>query len=354
MNPIIAKKEESTKIDLNKLANNIDSPEEIIKKPYKCCTCGKRYTVQKNNFSYSQSPFFKGNNSYLPICRSCVDSATEQYTEKLGGQDEAIKRMALHWDMYVSDSLLSSSKKIDINKSRMSGYIKDCNLTQNANKTYDTYLDEQKTDVINSIEDLEVAQEKTDNLSERNTIKTWGFGFSPEEFIYLNNQYSDWKSKVVIDSKARETLVRDLCIIKMHQQNAIKNKDIDLYNKLQKTYQDTLTSANLKPIQEDTNDKNGEIPIGLMIDRFENEQPILEPQECFKDVDGIMRLINVFFLGHLCKMLGLKNRFSKMYEDEMAKYRVEVPELEDLDDEDVFDFLSNNSFDISKGDIDGD
>lgn len=277
----------------------------------------------------------------------------EQYTELLGSQNEAIKRVCLHWDIYLSESILNSSKKIDSGRSRIKNYIKNCNLTQNAGKTYDTYLREMDSETINSVEDFENIQEKSDGaLTEKNSIKTWGFGFSPEEFIYLNNQYSDWKSKVVIDSKARETLVRDLCIIKMHQQNAIKNKDIDLYTKLQKTYQDTLTSANLKPIQEDANDKNGEIPIGLMIDRFENDQPIPEPQACFKDVDGIMKLINVYFLGHLCKMLGLKNRYSKMYEEEMAKYRVEIPELEELDDEDVFDFLSNNNYDASKGDVD--
>ena len=349
------KPESDLKVDVVK--NKVEAIKPVEKQEkikYKCCCCGTLYDNLEKNFPFSQSAFFKGNNNRLPICNSCFDEMTSQYEDLLGSSDAAIKRMCLHWDMYVEDGLFTSSRKIDASRSRIKAYVKNCNMTQYAGKTFDTYLKEQESNAINNLDDLADAQEKSDTvLSEKNTVRVWGFGFSPEEFTYLNNQYSDWKAKVVIDGKARESLVRDLCVIKMHQQNAIKAKDIDLYNKLQKTYQDTLTSANLKPVQEDNNDKAGEKPMGVMIDMFENEQPIPEPLECWKDVDGIMKLITVYFLGHLCKMLGFKNRFSKMYEDEMAKYRVEIPELEELDDEDVFEFLSNNTF-VSSSDGDND
>lgn len=46
-------------------------------------------------------------------------------------------------------------------------------------------------------------------------------------------------------------------------------------------------------------------------------------------------------------MLKLKNKYSALYEEEMAKYRVEIPELEEADDEDIFDFIVNG------GDADG-
>ena len=42
-------------------------------------------------------------------------------------------------------------------------------------------------------------------------------------------------------------------------------------------------------------------------------------------------------------MLGIKNRHAKMYEDEMNKYRIDDPDLEDLDDEDVFDAIVNRA-----------
>ena len=39
-------------------------------------------------------------------------------------------------------------------------------------------------------------------------------------------------------------------------------------------------------------------------------------------------------------MMGIKNSYSKMYEDEMAKYKVEKPEYEgDEDNEALFDAI---------------
>ena len=77
---------------------------------------------------------------------------------------------------------------------------------------------------------------------------------------------------------------------------------------------------------------------------FENEEPIPEPLPEWKDVDKIVRLFTIYFLGHLCKMLNIRNRYSEMYEQEMQKYRVSLEEIEDLSDEDIFEYLSENGF----------
>ena len=50
---------------------------------------------------------------------------------------------------------------------------------------------------------------------------------------------------------------------------------------------------------------------GQLIDKWEQEKPIPEPDEEFKDVDKIGLYIDVFFKGHLSKMMGLKNAFMK-------------------------------------------
>lgn len=70
--------------------------------------------------------------------------------------------------------------------------------------------------------------------------------------------FDDWKSRVVIDGKTRETLVRELCIIKLQMNLALKDNNVELYTKLMKTYQETMRSANLQPKQEDENDKASE------------------------------------------------------------------------------------------------
>lgn len=306
-----------------------------------CQTCGTSYKTQKGNFSPSKSSLYIGNNGYICTCKNCMDKLYDKYVEFYGGDEEAaINRICQTFDFYFNESAFNASEKRAENRSRISFYISKIQIKPHLGKTYDDTVKEQKSDAISSSSDLEDFDEM-DAKAMKKAVAVWGLGFTPEQYITLNDQFDDWKSRVVIDSKTRETLVRELCIIKLQMNLALMENNADLYSKLMRTYQTTMKSANLQPLQEDASDKAAEKPIGVMIQMFENERPIPEPREEWKDVDGIIKYITIYFLGHLCKMLKLKNRYASMYEEEMAKYRVEIPELEEADDEDVFDFLVN-------------
>ena len=62
-------------------------------------------------------------------------------------------------------------------------------------------------------------------------------------------------------------------------------------------------------------------PFGVGIRLYENSKPIPEPDPELQDVDGIIKYISIWFLGHLCKMLGIKNTYCKLYEQELEKMR---------------------------------
>ena len=74
----------------------------------------------------------------------------------------------------------------------------------------------------------------------------------------------------------------------------------------------------------------------MKIKEWEDEEPISEPDERFRDVDGIKRYILVWFLGHFCKMMGVKNKYTEAleqdYEEEVSKYTVEPPTFDDEED----------------------
>ena len=312
--------------------------EPVAEDYYKCCTCGKKYTKQSGNFSYSQSPLYKGNNSFLPICNNCLENLVEQYTELLGSQNEAIKRVCLHWDIYFSESLLNSTKKIDANRSRIKCYVKNCNLQQHAGKTYDTYLKEINSERIDTINDLEeLKQDKEIKVSQK-TIKFFGLGYTPEQYRFLQDQYDDWTHRHECRTKSQEEVFKNLCIaqlnIQIAQQTGGKVKDA------MDSFQNLLGTANLKPCQTNENALADQNTFGTLIKKWENEKPISEPDPEWKDVDGIVRYIHIYFLGHLCKMMGIKNSYSRMYDEEMEKYRVEKPEYEG-DDEALFDAVFN-------------
>ena len=302
-----------------------------------CCCCGKKYIKQQGNFSYSQSPLFKGNNSYLPICNNCIENLVEQYTELLGSQDEAIKRVCMRWDIYVSDSLLQSSRKTGAENSRIKNYIRQCNMVQNVGRTHDTYLRELQEKEIDTIQDLDDLKKKDNDIKvKEKVIKFWGYGYTPEQYKFLQDQYDDWTTRCECKSKAQEELFRALALSQwnIHQAQVTGGKVKDALD----AFQSLLGSANLKPVQTNDNALADNMSFGLLLRKFEEEKPLPDPDPEWEDVDNIGKYISVFFLGHLCKMIGIKNKFARMYEEEMAKYTAQRPEYEG-DEEATFDAI---------------
>ena len=317
---------------------------------YKCPCCATSYVKLDDNFPASQSELYAGWNYHLPICKKCLDKMFEHYTEVYGNdEDAAIRRICEKYDIYYNVSLLNASRKITKNRSRIHTYISKANLVQYKGKTYDTTLDEErKDDVIETLDDVKDAKK-----AKLKTVKFFGTGFSDDDYQYLQEQYDDWTTRHECKTKAQEEVFKRICFKQLEILKATRNgentKDLDY------TYQQLLDTANLKPKQTNMDALAEDRTFGQLIKIWENEKPVPEPDPEFKDVDGIGRYISVFFLGHLAKMVGIKNKFSRMYDEEMAKYTVEKPEYEE-DTEALFDAIFGGHLEsdrISDGDDDG-
>lgn len=278
---------------------------EMLKKPYKCVTCGKRFTTQTNNFSYSQSPLYDGNNHYLPTCVHCIDNLVEQYTGILGSQNEAIKRVCLHYDIYVSDSLLNSCKKIDANRSRIKNYIKQCNLQQNAGKTYDTYLKETRDGVIESIEQYDQLKEQGEISTTKAALERWeGIGFlADSDYKILEDHYKMLKKQNPNVDNNQEIFIKDLCYIKLLQMKALKDSRSDDFDKFTKSYRETFKQAGLKTIQE-TDSSNDEV-LGVTLSVISQYTPeeYYKDKKLYKDFDGLGEYITRFMFRPLKNLL---------------------------------------------------
>ena len=253
--------------------------------------------------------------------------------------------MCAQWDVYYCDEIGDLLEGRDHRIKRFTQYIT-LKTTGSDHKTWDDYLIESDAEkILNG--DLD--EDSADNLDRPRSVSAqnlnkWGVEMSEDDYKFLNAQYSEWDAKCVIDSRSREVLVRDLCMLRLQQNKAMASDNLDLYQKLTDVFQKTLDRASLSPKQEDAQIKSTEKPLGVLIQQFENERPVPEPDPEWGDVDGIMKIILVFFIGHLCKMLGIKNRYAQMYEDEMDKYRPHNVDGEDLDSEDIFDQLLESGF----------
>ena len=104
-----------------------------------------------------------------------------------------------------------------------------------------------------------------------------------------------------------------------------------------------MTSLGIKPTQNSTDAMTDQKSFGELIKAWEMEKPIPEPEGEWADIDKIGLLIDVFFKGHLAKMLNIKNAFSSIYERFINKLTVQRPKYDENDDtEAIFDEIFGN------------
>ena len=309
-----------------------------------CCRCGKYFPRQATNFPTSRSGLYAGNNGFLPICKTCVGEIFQFYLNEFNDPFEACERVCAKFDYYYTKPLLESIIATCTPNIMMTTYIGRLGVSENKAKSYDDYLKEtDKQNAENAKETERVIEEHDAQIIEKGRVE-WGLSLDAEDYEYLDNEFADWSARCAVDGKTRESLVRDICVLKLLQSKSLLSGDIETYNKLSATLQKTLTTAELTPRQESDAKRASEKPMGVMIEMFENERPIPEPSKEWEDVDGIQRLIRVFFIGHLCKMLGIKNKYSAEYEDFMAEYSAVIPDEIDDDSEDIYDYLMEHGF----------
>ncbi|MDF2951034.1 MAG: yonG [Anaerocolumna sp.] len=334
----------SAKTQVNKDVKINIKQHDNTPKEFRCTCCGNTYSKQQGNFMPSNFETFKGNGGYIDTCKKCTDQLFEYLTNfYMGNEEKAIDHICMMYGLYFNESPLAASKKISADRSRLSTYSSKIQIKPWIGKTYlntiTERIEEEKGNVIESLEDV-----KDSKKAKLKSVKFFGVGFDDEDYPYLEDEYLDWTTRHECSTKAQEEVFKQICYAQL---DILKAKKKGLPTKdLTKTLQDLLATANLQPKQTKENTLAEQNTFGTLIRKWENEKPIPEPDEEWKDVDGIVKYITIYFLGHLCKMMGIKNSYARMYEQEMDKYKVDKPEYED-DDEALFDAVFGGGLDDS-------
>ena len=311
------------------------------KQKYICFYCNNEYV--DTNY-YKSNSIFYSNIGRIPYCKQCIERFYQHFYERytnegcLTPERKAVKRLCMIFDIYYRDDVFASAmNKINtsnMNISPMGQYMKTIQLSQynRNNETYEnTIIKEEQEDIANSFGAMSEGR-KTDEK----TIKFFGAGFTDEDYEFLKEQYDDWTARHECNTKAQEEVFKRICFKQLEILKATRRNE-DTKN-LDATFQDLLETAKLKPKQNSGDATSDNQTFGTLIDRWENERPLPEIDEELKDVDKIGLYINVFFKGHLAKMMGLKNGISNLYNKFMKKYTVEKPEYDnDENSEALFD-----------------
>ena len=289
-----------------------------------CHGCNEFHASE--NF-YNDSRFGSG---LYPLCKKTLLGMATDYDKKekvyVDNREKTIKvfqMLGIPFIDSVYQSALQSTQEAVGEKNRATAYQHALTITKSLPQYKGkTFADSEFGDLGNP-DDEQLSKRKP----RREIVKLFGGGFSNEDYLYLQDQYDDWCSRTQVDSKSQQTYVAQICmqlldIYKDRRSGKDVSKKIDALDKL-------MNSANLQPKQNVSNAATDSLTFGQLIEKWEQEKPIPDPDPEFTDVNNIGHLIRTYFAGHLAKALGLKNYYSEEYEKEMAKYAVTKPEAQE-------------------------
>lgn len=328
---------------------------ETKKAKITCIYCGNEYV--ENNYYNTNSEFYS-NIGKIPYCKACIEKLYQYYLKKyieegsLIPEKKAVKRLCMAFDVYyredVFDSAFNKIKEGGIDISPIGQYMKVIQLFQyNRNKeTYDNTIKKEEE----LTQSLIVETDDEDFRVDEDTINFFGNGFSNEDYKFLKREYEDWTARHECKTKSQEEIFKDICFNRLQNLKALqKNEDT---KDITASFQKLLDSGKLQPKQNSGDTTADNQTFGTLIDKWENTRPLPEIDEELRDVDKIGWYIDIFFKGHLSKMMGLKNGLSNLYTKFMKQYTVEKPEYSDEENSEIlFDAIFGNQSSDSDSDV---
>ena len=318
-----------------------------------CTKCGKAFGKRTGNFQVSYAVLYRGI-GYLAICKECVEKMFSSYLTQSGSTRKSVRQMCRKLDLYWSEDIYESVAKKSTARTIMSQYISKLNQQHHVGKSYDdTLINEGSLWVFEKEikqENAKMAEAAADTAPEEHVLQVepvevtddvvhfWGTGYTPSMYAELEQRRAYWMTKFPKDSEqdldlGTEALIRQICSLELDiNRDRAAGRSVD---KNVLALNTLLGSLKLKPVQQKQDDLDESItntPLGVWLYRYENKRPLPAIDDDLKDVNGLRKYVFTW-MGHLCKMLGLKNAYSKLYEDEIARLRVEKPEYDDEDDE---------------------
>lgn len=304
--------------DLRKEYTKIASVYNHIK-DFDYLLCHKCGTYMSTEAFYKDNDYATG---YFPVCNKCLakmatdyDYKTNTYTDNKEKTMKTLQFMDKPFIESVYNSALATVQNDLGERSKSTAWRQMIVMLQSLHQYRGLkWRDSQYED--DSV--IELADERHPRAEIK---KIFGSGFTESDYLYLQDQYDDWRARTQVDSKSQETYIVRICFklldIWKAQKAGKDTKDLD------KSLNDLMAAANLQPKQNVANAATDSLSFSELIEKWELEKPIPEPSPEFKDVDGIGKYLRVWFAGFLANALGLKNMYSQEYEDEIKKYTVE-------------------------------
>ena len=274
-----------------------------------CCQCGR--TLSDSRFYKSYSSLYI--NGHLPICKDCFNQDVKIKMEDpdYKSSKKAMQRMCMAFDIYFDEDIFDGCDVEDNIYTVVGNYMKRLNIVQCQGKTYEDTIKsggmlsgdrkvkhKKRVAVVD-----EYGYEDEEAKVKPKDIERWGAGFEPEDYEELNSHYKYLKTANPNCDSNQEIFITDLCYIKMQQMKAVRNGEVDNFNKLTESYRKSFTQAGLQVVK-DTNTKE-DLTLGEMAEMIEKYTPAeyYKDKELYKDFDHIGDYFKRFMLRPLRNLM---------------------------------------------------
>lgn len=228
--------------------------EQIVKEYYTCLSCGESQSKQ-NYYKNEGAPI-----GIIPICKNCV-------AERVLDEDDEMDKNRL--------KLLLKSE--NVNKPFITKYFESALNSKDKNKVgaYFKFINsgDMKKSTWADSDDLEVTPEKVriemddeyvvqqpkqkKHVITKELIQKWGEGYTPVEYVTLEDLFNKFLQDFDIESKIQEEYFKNAIVAQMRNLQSLAKGDASGAEKWGKQFDSYMASGNLKPTQISALDKMG-------------------------------------------------------------------------------------------------
>ncbi|MBY6838828.1 hypothetical protein [Clostridium botulinum] len=281
-------------------------------------------------YNVTNSLIFK--NGKMPICKHCF----KEYVYVNGEIDvNKLKNLLRICDYPFYNVEFKSA--LEDKKETLGMYFK--NIQLNHGSTNWSSGDIGNTSNINEKgEIIESNFKPTDDI-----IKFWGKGYTNEEYLFLQEYYHDLIRIYDHSQPVQVNNYRNMAKTQLQANKCLSIGDMGGYDKAMKILSMLSGDSNIKPVQESSSDRVQKGGFDAFIKHIEDDEPIFDWEKDLGHKDDVKSLLNIFFFGHLAKVLNIVNPFKTEYDEEMKSYTVDLNEVED--EKNQIDFLGGEKDD---------
>jgi hypothetical protein cdifQCD_20406 len=275
----------------------------------RCTACGedKRPAI---DFYLSRSKLYKFNDGRMPICKECLSNLFKELNAKYSDEVKALYHLCMLFDIYFDRDLVeksSANNNFSDEDNLLKSYMKNVN-SLNQYK----FKDSMSSDCIvlddslleNKKEEVEINNKTLFEVTDKMEVR-WGASLPIEDYMFLESKYKEFTDVYECRTPAQRLIFEQIAKCLLRGEKALKKDNDVAFEKMNNMVSKLMTDGNIKPIQEASVAEDDTATWGKWINLIEQERPIGEPCEQFKDVDKISTYITKWFTRQMQRVFDL-------------------------------------------------